>query len=56
MENFQLVVGNPAKPIKDVRELKSKKDGKSYYSCPYNFKRGMPWEKIGFEQWQKNNH
>ena len=53
--DYQLVVGNPAKTIKDVRELISKETGKSYYPWPYNFDRGMPWKDIGYEKWIMNN-
>lgn len=55
VEDYQLVVGNPAKPIKDVRELISKETGKSHYPWPYNFDRGMPWKDIGYENWITNN-
>ncbi|MBK7762862.1 MAG: hypothetical protein IPI46_05745 [Bacteroidetes bacterium] len=48
-----MVLGNPAKVIKDVREIKSRESGESHYPWPYNFERGMPWEGIGFENWEK---
>lgn len=51
--DYKLIVGNPAKEIKDVRELKSKKTGESHYPWPENFERGMPWEGIGFNNWKK---
>ena len=54
-EDYSLVIGNPAKRIKDVRDLKSKNTGESHYPWPYNFSRNMPWEKEGFEHWKKNN-
>lgn len=54
-DDFSLVAGNPAKLIKDVRDLKNKMTGKFNYPWPYNFNRGMPWEKIGFENWKNNN-
>lgn len=54
-EDYSLIIGNPAKKIKDVRELKSKETGKSHYPWPYNFDRGMPWEQEGFEIWKGNN-
>lgn len=53
--DYQLVLGNPAKVIKDVREIKSRESGESHYPWPYNFERGMPWEGIGFENWE-NEH
>ena len=55
VEDYQLVVGNPAKPIKSVLEIVSRETGKSHYPWPYNFKRGMPWEETGFEDWLKGN-
>lgn len=55
VEDYQLAAGNPAKVLKDVREMKSKETGSSHYPWPYNFDRGMPWEGIGFEQWKINN-
>lgn len=54
--DYQLVVGNPAKPLKDVRELISRETGKSHYPWPYNFDRNMPWEDIGFDKWQQMNN
>lgn len=54
-EDYSLIAGNPGKFIKDIRELKSKETGESHYPWPYNFERGMPWEKIGFEKWKKKN-
>jgi acetyltransferase-like isoleucine patch superfamily enzyme len=54
--DYQLVVGNPAKPIKDVRELISRETGKSHYPWPYNFERGMPWKDIGFDKWAEMNN
>lgn len=53
-EDYQLIVGNPAKSIKDVRTLKSKEKDNigSHYPWPYHFSRGMPWEIDGFEKWK----
>lgn len=53
VEDFSLVAGNPAKFIKDIREVKSKEDGKNHYPWPENFDRGMPWENIGYQKWMK---
>lgn len=55
VEDYQLVVGNPAKPIKDVRDLIAKDTGKSHYPWPYNFDRGMPWKEEGYEKWKSKN-
>ena len=55
VDDYQLVAGNPAKLIKDVRELVSRESGKSHYPWPSNFQRGMPWENIGFDKWKIEN-
>lgn len=54
-EDYSLIIGNPGKRIKDVRDLKSKETGLSHYPWPANFKRGMPWEKEGFDNWKLKN-
>ena len=54
VEAFSLVTGNPAKHLKDVRELKSRETGKSHYPWPLNFERGMPWEGVGYKNWLEN--
>ena len=54
-EDYSLIVGNPGKRIKDVRDMKSKETGISHYPWPDKFSRGMPWEKEGFENWKLNN-
>ncbi|MCS7077009.1 MAG: N-acetyltransferase [Bacteroidia bacterium] len=48
---YSLVAGNPAKFIKDVREIRSKDTSKSHYPWMYNFERNMPWAGIGYEAW-----
>jgi UDP-3-O-[3-hydroxymyristoyl] glucosamine N-acyltransferase len=51
--DFQLVLGSPAKPVKDVREIKSRETGESHYPWPYRFDRGMPWQDTDFDTWEK---
>lgn len=53
--DYQLVIGNPAKLIKDTRELKSKETGQSFYPWPYRFDRGLPWKDIGYDKWLEDN-
>ncbi len=53
VKDFSLVAGNPARFIKDIREVKSKEDGKSHYPWPENFDRSMPWENTGYQNWLK---
>lgn len=55
VSDYSLTLGNPAKHIKDVREIKSRETGKSHYPWPYNFDRGMPWKDIGYEKWKKQH-
>jgi UDP-3-O-[3-hydroxymyristoyl] glucosamine N-acyltransferase len=54
-DDYSLIIGNPAKRIKDVRDLKSKETGESHYPWPNNFSRNMPWEREGFDLWKINN-
>lgn len=55
VEAYALVVGNPARKIKDVREIKSREDEQAHYPWPMRFDRGMPWEGRDFESWEKEN-
>ena len=50
VEDFSCVVGNPAKRVKDVREMKMP-DGTPAYPWPNRFDRGMPWAGIGYDAW-----
>lgn len=54
--DYQLVVGVPAKVLKDVREIKDRETGEAHYPWPLRFERNMPWQEIGFEQWNKLNN
>lgn len=53
VDDFQLVLGSPATFKKDVREIKDRKTQEAHYPWPMRFERGMPWEGIGFEKWEK---
>ena len=46
------VRGHPAREIGSVREIRSKRTGRSMYPWRDHFERGMPWEGIGYEAWQ----
>ena len=48
-----VVVGNPAKKVADIDEIKSRDTKNSTYPWPLHFSRGMPWETVGFEEWLK---
>lgn len=49
-----VVVGNPAKQVATVREIKSKFDGSAVYPWRDTFDRGMPWEGVGYENWRRS--
>jgi serine acetyltransferase len=53
---YTIVAGNPAKYLKDVRELKSRETGEAHYPWPQNFDREMPWKDIGYEKWKNLNN
>lgn len=53
VEDYILVLGTPAKPVKDVRMIIDRTTGEVHYPWPYHFDRGMPWSDIGFEEWEK---
>jgi acetyltransferase-like isoleucine patch superfamily enzyme len=55
VDDYQLVIGNPARNVKDVREIKSRETGEAHYPWPLRFSRGMPWSEIGYEKWFKDN-
>lgn len=55
VQSYSCVVGNPARHVKDVREIKMD-DGSEAYPWPFRFERGMPWEGIGFEEWKTQNN
>ncbi|WP_374248668.1 hypothetical protein [Thermomonas sp.] len=47
-----VVVGNPARRVASIHDIKSKVDGTNVYPWRLNFDRGMPWEGIGYEAWR----
>jgi acetyltransferase-like isoleucine patch superfamily enzyme len=55
VNDFCLVLGNPGKAIKDVRDIKDRLNGERYYPWPYKFDRGMPWARENFDSWLKHN-
>lgn len=54
VEIRNLVVGNPMKVLGTTDRIKDRITRESYYPWQYKFDRGMPWEKIGYEEWLKN--
>lgn len=52
LEDYSFAIGSPAKKKLDIREISSKENPEQkYYPWPNHFERGMPWEGIGFNQW-----
>ena len=49
------VAGIPARVMKHTEEILNKHTEESAYPWMYKFDRGMPWNDIGFEEWNKNN-
>lgn len=51
---YSLVLGVPARHVCDVREIPSReRSGSKHYPWMYNFSRGKPWEKLGYQSWLK---
>lgn len=48
---YTVAVGNPARVISDVRELKNKITGEPVYPWRNHFDNYMPWSEVGFEAW-----
>lgn len=51
VDDYQLVIGSPAKVVKRVTEIASRETGEPHYPWPARFDRGMPWEGQRFEDW-----
>lgn len=51
VEEYSVVVGNPARVVGDVRKIKNKVTGSEAYPWRYYFRKGMPWEKSNFQSW-----
>ena len=51
VEKYQVVVGNPGKCKGDIRNIKNRETGETYYPWRYHFDRAMPWENYGFDAW-----
>lgn len=53
--DYTVAVGSPAKPVKDIREVKDRETGEAHYPWPFRFGRNMPWQEMGYEEWLKEN-
>jgi len=48
-----VVVGNPARQIGTIHDIKGRPDGQAVYPWREHFDRGMPWEGIGYQAWNE---
>ena len=51
VEPYQVVVGNPARVVADIRTIRNKKTGELAYPWRYHFNRAMPWEESDYDTW-----
>lgn len=56
VEKETVVAGNPAKRICLTKDIKNKLTEKQVYPWKYTFSRGMPWAKLGYDQWLINEN
>lgn len=50
-----VAVGNPAREKGTTEKIRDRITGKQVYPWQYTFDRGMPWEKVGYEVWEKKH-
>lgn len=48
---YGVALGNPARIVSDVRNIRSKITGEPIYPWRNHFGKYMPWENLGFERW-----
>lgn len=54
LEDYSFAIGSPAKRLKDIREIPSRENpDEMYYPWPQHFKRGLPWQEMGYDAWIK---
>ncbi len=53
--DYQLMVGQPAQFIKDVREITDRETGDNHYPWPYRYDHRMPWKEMGYDAWMEGN-
>lgn len=49
--DYTVAVGNPAKPVSDVRKIKNKITGEPVYPWREHYSNHMPWADVGFDSW-----
>ena len=53
IEQGMVAVGNPAKAVCHTERITDNVTGEKVYPWQYTFDRGMPWQDIGYEKWEK---
>lgn len=53
VKDYKVCIGSPGKIVSDIMDFEIR--GIKHYPWPSNFKKGMPWEGIGFDEWNKDN-
>ena len=53
---YKVVCGNPARVVKDVRDIKEVETGDNHYPWREHFERNMPWRNVGFDKWATMNN
>lgn len=53
IEDYSFVAGSPSQRVCDIRKAPffNIETGKRHYPWPNNFERGMPWQGVGFNNW-----
>lgn len=51
-----VVGGTPAKVISTIDKVKNPETGEAAYPWRNTFQRGMPWENIGYDEWNRGVH
>jgi acetyltransferase-like isoleucine patch superfamily enzyme len=49
----KVVMGNPAKEVCSIFDIKNKETGEAVYPWRYHFDRGMPWKGMPYEEWEE---
>lgn len=51
VRQYDVVAGNPAKYLTDIRAIINRESGTANYPWRYRFNRMMPWSEEGFKKW-----
>ncbi len=54
VSEYMVAVGNPAKEISDVRNIKNRFTGEPAYPWRYHYNKNMPWETSTYDEWYQS--